>query len=306
VESSTGPRPGTPRDDQAGRTRRAHRVRPAAVLGVSGSDREAFLQGQLTQEVRGLSPGQARRTAGLSAKGKLLYVGWLVSEPERFLLVLPSQRSEPVLAHLSRYAVFQKATLADVTGDFALFGLYGPGAAAFEAGRGAALLPPEGELAASVLAPSAGARSVEKALLDAGSVPLPEEAAESLRIEAGRPRFGRDADESNLPAEVGLDETLSATKGCYVGQEVVARLKTYGRVSRRLVGFRFPQEAIAPGTSFPDPQKPGHELGRVTSAALSPRFGAIGLGFATRDVPEGHVLSAGDRATAVVAALPFA
>jgi hypothetical protein len=90
----------------------------------------------------------------------------------------------------------------------------------------------------------------------------------------------------------------------------VARLRTYGRVNRRLVGFRFPGEPVPEGTAFHNPEKPGssQELGRVSSAVVSPRFGAIGLGLAFRDVPEGGMLADPGRPElqAVVVPLPFA
>jgi folate-binding protein YgfZ len=97
-------------------------------------------------------------------------------------------------------------------------------------------------------------------------------------------------DSTNLPDEVGMDDAISPTKGCYVGQEVVARLRTYGRVNRRLVSFRFPEGPIAAGDSLrlPDEEKPSKvSAGRVTSSVHSPRFGAIGLGYAFRDVAPG-------------------
>ncbi len=124
--------------------------------------------------------------------------------------------------------------------------------------------------------------------------------AEALRIEAGRPRFGEDIDETNLPDEAGLDAAISATKGCYVGQEIVARRRTYGRVNRRLVGFRFPAGPLARGTVLrrpePSPVRPEPtEAGRVTSVARSPRFGWIGLGFAFHDRRPGAVSSAANR-----------
>ncbi len=100
-------------------------------------------------------------------------------------------------------------------------------------------------------------------------------------------------DSKNLPDEVGLARAISTTKGCYVGQEVVARLRTYGRVNRRLVRFRFGRRPIDPGTvlRLPGEEKPGKvEAGRVTSSAVSPRFGAIGLGYAFRDVLDGDRL----------------
>jgi len=299
---TAGPEP--PPDDFAARSRLAHRFRRAAVVGVSGPDREAFLQGQVTQDVRGLRPGDARPAAGLTPKGKILYAGWLVAEPERYLLVLPGQEAASILAHLSRYAAFQKASVHDLTAACVLLGLYGPGTASFDAPSDTRRLPAEREIAASLLAPADRRDGLETALRAAGSVAISDATAEALRVEAGRPRLGTDADESNLLDEVGLGDAVSSTKGCYVGQEVVARLRTYGRVSRRLVGFRFPDGGVSTGARFIDPAKPAHELARVTSVAISPRFGSIGLGMASRDVPDGHVFAA-DGGAAVVTPLPF-
>jgi folate-binding protein YgfZ len=276
------------------------------VLAVAGADRAAFLQGQLTQDVRGLENGQARRAAGLTPKGKLLYFGWLAAEPERLLLLVPAERRGAVLAHLSRYAVLSKVSLTDATPEFALLALYGPAAPSLELPGAVVRLPAEGEIAAGALVPESARGGLLRALADAGSVPLSETSAEALRVESGRPRYGRDADETNLPDELGLESAISTTKGCYVGQEIVARLRTYGRVSRRLVGFRFPGGAVPAETVFPDPEKAGHELGRVTSSVESPRFGPIGLGFAARDVEDGAVLGGVGGPAAIVGPLPFA
>ena len=276
------------------------------MLAVSGADREAFLQGQLTQDVRGLRVGEARRMAGLTAKGKLLYFGWLVGEPERALLLLPTSARETARAHLARFAVFQKVSVDDATDRYVFFGVYGPAPSARTLPAGTVLLPADGEMSAGVLALAADGAGIDAALADAGSRELSEPESEIRRIEAGRPRFGVDADGSNLPDEVRLQDAISMTKGCYVGQEVVARLRTYGKVSRRLVGFRFAQRLLPPGSVFPDPEKPDHELGRVTSSGVSTRFGPIGLGFASRSVDDGAVLVAAGGASASVAPLPFA
>ena len=285
----------------------AHRAR-AGVIAVDGPDRFDFLQGQVTQEVRGLAPGQSRPVAGLTPKGKLLYFGRLVGEAERVLLLLPGDAVPAVLAHLTKYAAFQKAGVRDATTEYVRVALYGPAAAGIAVPEGGVRLPPEGELAAEILAPGAARAAILARLAEAGSLPVSKEAAEILRVEAGRPRLFRDADESNLPDELGLQEAISATKGCYVGQEVVARTRTYGRVNRRLVGFRFPKGAVASGTVFPDPGKPALQLARVTSSVVSPRFGPIGLGFAFREVAEGATLSRAEGAgrTAIVCGLPFA
>ena len=136
---------------------------------------------------------------------------------------------------------------------------------------------------------------------------VPDRTAEILRVEAGRPRLGKDADDTHMPEEVGLSSAISATKGCYVGQEVVARHGTYGRVNHRLVGFRIPSPPVPEGTAFPDPRKPDHELARITSVVVSPRFGTIGLGLAFRRLRDGDSLAIGGcRSNPVVSPLPFA
>jgi folate-binding protein YgfZ len=277
---------------------------------VEGDDRVAFLQGQLTQDVKAMRPGETRAAAGLTPKGKLLFVARLHALPDRLRLLLPPTSGESVLAHFHKYGVFQKVAVSDSSDAFLRVGLYGA-AAAKDLPEGSTLLPAEGEFVGDILAP-ATARSELDAWLRARRLrPISEEEAEVRRIEAGRPRFGQDANESNLPDEVGLDEAISTTKGCYVGQEIVARMRTYGRANRRLVGFRFPEGTISAGSllMLPEESEPGKiEQGRVTSSVLSPRFGAIGLGYAFRDVPPGGrlVCAADPSRFAIVAELPFA
>jgi folate-binding protein YgfZ len=304
--SSTTRSSPAPPDYAAARGALAHRF-PPGVIAVEGPDRAAFLQGQVTQDVGGLSPGEARPAAGLTAKGKLLYFGRLVGEAERLLLLLPRESIPAAVAHLARYAAFQKASVRDATEEYARAALYGPRAGEVIPPGDTVRFPGEGEVAIEILAPAAAGPALERALLESGSVPVSPETAEILRIEAGRPRLGVDAGESNIPDEVRLAAAISTTKGCYVGQEIVARMRTYGRLQRRLVGFRFPGEPVPAGTVFFNPAKEGHELARVTSVAVSPRFGPIGLGLAFREVAEGAtltVLDAPDR-VAMVSALPF-
>jgi folate-binding protein YgfZ len=285
-----------------------HRFRAPGILAIEGPDREAFLQGQLTQDARGLAPGQSRPMAGLTPKGKLLYFGRLAAQADRLLLLVPAADRVAIAGHLRKYAVFQKVSVSDVSDEFVLLGLYGPASGQIPAPEGALALPADGEFAAGLLAPAGDRAALEDLLERAGSASVSNHSAEIFRVEAGRPRFGTDADENNLPDEVGLQSAISTTKGCYVGQEIVARLRTYGRVNRRLTGFRFPEEPVPAGTVFSDPGKENLELGRVTSSVVSPQFGPIGLGFTFRDVAEGGVfrLPADPGRCAVVAALPFA
>jgi folate-binding protein YgfZ len=293
----------------------SHRFRASGVIDVEGPDRVAFLQGQLTQDVLGLQPGEVRPAAGLTPKGKLLYVARLVGLPETLRLLVPASLLESVTAHLSKYAVFQKVTVADRSAAWLRVGLY-PGASRRPATEddppgGALRLSGEGEFAWEILAPAADRGALEAWLRRAGSAEVAEEVAEARRVEAGRPRFGSDMDTTNLPDEVNLEPAISRTKGCYVGQEIVARLATYGRVNRRLVGFRFPHGAIPAGSrlAHPDTKADGKiEWGRVTSEALSPAFGLIGLGFAFRDIAPGASLLWEDDPSRVAIAteLPFA
>jgi folate-binding protein YgfZ len=277
------------------------------VLDVAGADREAFLQGQLTQDVRRVSSGGAVPAAGLSPKGKLIFVGKLVAAGDRLRLILPAPLRETVLAHLKKYSVFQKVTLEDRSDDFIRVGIRGE---APPAGEGELPLGRDGEFDNDRLVPASSREDFLRALEAGGGRPLGPEEAEALRVEAGRARFGHDFDDSNLPDEVGLDDAISTTKGCYVGQEIVARMRTYGRVNRRIVGFHFPDGSVPAGSRL---ARPGGqtasraEPGRVTSSVASETLGAIGLGWAFHDVPPGGELVTEEPPArrAVVAELPF-
>ncbi len=126
---------------------------------------------------------------------------------------------------------------------------------------------------------------------------------ECLRIERGRPRYGVDLDDTVIPQEAGLNErAVSFTKGCYVGQETVARLFYRGKPNRHLRGLRCSVPA-APGDEL---VLDGRTVGRVSSAAVSPRFGAIALALVRREAPPGATVALGQAgATAEVVELPF-
>ncbi len=261
-----------------------------------------------------MKPGEVRPAAGLTPKGKLIFLARLQALPDRLRLYLPAISREAVAAHLRKYAVFQKVSVLDRSDELVRIGLYGPGARDLSGSDPEVLLlPGEAEVSAELVFPAGLAPRVEAWLAGAGSSALADADAEVRRVEAGRPEFGQDADESHLIDEAGLQAAVSTTKGCYVGQEIVARMRTYGRLNRRLVGFRFSGRAIAAGASLRRPEESvtgKTEAGRVTSSVLSPRLGPIGLGYAFHDVPiGGRLLLADDPSPsggAVVADLPFA
>jgi folate-binding protein YgfZ len=142
---------------------------------------------------------------------------------------------------------------------------------------------------------------VRGALLAAGAVEVSEAAAELVRVESGRPRYGVDLDDKVIPQEAGLNErAVSFTKGCYVGQETVARLYYRGKPNRHLRGLRL-SAPVEPGTPLQLGEK---QVGVLTSVAVSPVHGPIGLALVRREAEVGSTLAAGD-ATAEVVELPF-
>ena len=153
-----------------------------------------------------------------------------------------------------------------------------------------------------LLCDSARTDDLRRALLDAGAREISETTAECVRIERGRPRYGVELDDGVIPQEAGLNErAVSFTKGCYVGQETVARLHYRGKPNRLLRGLRLsaPVEVGAP-LRLGD-----REVGHVGSATLSPRLGPIALAFVRRQAEAGARLDAGGGIDAVVVELPF-
>src|SRR6266545_3454589 len=146
----------------------AHRVRSGGILDVEGEGRDAFLQGQLTQDVAGLPAGEIRPAAALTPKGKLVFLARVIGLPDRLRLIVPAVARATALEHLRRYVVFQKVSISDRSEEFVRIGLYGPGAAAITAGSGQLLLPAEGEFASELLVSSADQEQVERRLESAG------------------------------------------------------------------------------------------------------------------------------------------
>ncbi|HSP20348.1 MAG TPA: glycine cleavage T C-terminal barrel domain-containing protein, partial [Myxococcaceae bacterium] len=142
-------------------------------------------------------------------------------------------------------------------------------------------------------------------LLQAGATPVGFAALEVLRVERGTPRFGADMDERTIPLEAGLQRALHYQKGCYIGQEVIARATFRGHVNRTLVGLRFgAASGPAPRAELFTGER---RVGWVTSVVQSPRLGPIGLGYAHRDVaqPGTELTLAAGGGTARIESLPF-
>jgi folate-binding protein YgfZ len=231
-------------------------------------------------------------------------------EPSPGLLLLTERVAlQALFDQVRRGLIGWKAELHKRTLDLALLSLVGP--RADEVARAAGLPvpgPEEHDVAGEVVRTDVGldilpaaeqADAVRRALVDAGAVVVPEAAAEVVRVEHGRPRYGVDLDETVMPEEAGIvDRAVSFTKGCYVGQETVARLHWKGKPNRRLRLLRLGGPA-ATGDVVAAGER---EVGRVGSAVVSPRQGAIALAILRREVePGAHVAVGPDAVPAEVA-----
>ena len=275
---------------------------------VRGSEAGDFLQGQVSNDVEALEPGDGCYATVLTAKGKLR-TDLRILRGEDWFWLDTEAIGHAVLAHMLRtYSLGRDVQFEDVTDSRALVSLVGPAA------RGRLDAEPPAEehsfvsgahglyvatlLGVDVIGGGAGGGNLAEAL---GVEPVSEEAAECVRIEAGRPRLGYDMDAETMPQEAGINErAVSFTKGCYVGQETVARLHYKGKPNRHLRGLRLAEPAER-GTDILLGDK---AVGRLGSTCVSPRLGPIALALLRREAAPGDTVTVGG-ATAEVVGLPF-
>jgi aminomethyltransferase len=262
-------------------------------IDVRGEEAAAFLHRVLASDVRSLGDGGAQPSLLLSSKGKVLFAFDLFRTADGAWLSVPAGGAPGLLAALDTYLFAEKVKLADSTPTHAPLALAGPrsestirSAIGIELpaqesawirgtwrGREVALarMPVAGSPGALVDAGPDAAADLWNALRDAGARPAGIVARDSLRVEAGRPLPGEDVDESVYPQEARLERAFSLTKGCFVGQEVVAKIDTYGGLNKRLVALRVSHDDPIPrGTRlFRHDDGERRDLGVVTSWAYS-------------------------------------
>ena len=288
-------------------------------LALSGADAAGFLQGQVSNDVEGLAPGAGCYAAFLTPKGKMLGDVRILNTGDELLLDTERVALQALFNMIRRFSIGYQVELYKRTLERGLVSLIGPNAPALAGARALASdehahtlveVPDSGVTARAIrtdvgvdlLCEAADTDALRAALEEAGAVPIGEAAAECLRVEHGRPRYGVDLDETVIPQEAGLNErAVSFTKGCYVGQETVARLFYRGKPNRQLRGLRL----SAPGEAGEELAADGRAVGRLTSVAQSPRFGPIGLALVRREAPPGSTVTVGDGLTAEVTELPF-
>jgi folate-binding protein YgfZ len=298
---------------------------------VTGRDRASFLQGMLSNDVKGLKPGQGCPAAFLDAHGKVVSLLAVYVLDDSILLELPVGSTEKFLQAIDKFLISEKAYFESADESFAIVSVQGPRAADVLAQVSGISLELEPYAHAEVTVAGAPVRVINrsdavisgvhcwtppdhaaalwKALREAGAMPVGADAAEILRVEAGIARYDRDVDDTVILPETRLEALVSYSKGCYIGQETVARVKYRGHINRGLAGL------VLEGDDVPSAGAPvvvgDKDIGRVTSAVRSLSLGTpIALGYVRREHFEpGSVVSVkiGDGLVgARVSALPFA
>jgi len=305
------------------------------LLQFTGPDRLSFLQGMLSNDLKVLKPFEGQYAALLTQQGKVIADVRVLCSLNSFYLDFWENLQDKILAHLNRYLVADDVEIADRSAEYSTLSVQGPRSEAlFRSLLGSVQLPGQplghtmvniegspicvvhaghtGESGYDLIIPLKDLALIARRLTDlGGSISarwIGEQAQNILRIEAGIPRYGIDFSEDNLLLEVGIDNAVSFTKGCYLGQEVVERIRSRGHVNKKLCGLLL--EGKAPAHTGDRVQSDGQAIGVLTSSVLSPRLErAIALGYVHKDFwTPGTALTVvhdGAARRATVASLPF-
>src|SRR6266850_499369 len=310
-------------------------------IRVSGSEAIMFLNGLITNDMKTLAENRWMAAAFPNVQGRLIAavrVTRLADEPANkkasptFLLETEPVSHESVLKTIARFTMAGDFHVTDIRGETSLLSVQGKGATEITRkvlGEAAAQIPPDGALEIDwrqstvtvirathtgedgfdLIVKSTQAYAMWESLTAAGAQPVGHDALEILRIEAGIARYGRDMDETNVVTETNLDDAVSFTKGCYIGQEIIARIKYRGHVAKKLSGLMFEQdEPIEVGATIKSAE--GKDIGRVTSVARSQRLKrTIALGYVRYEYLAAgtsvKVVSGDLEVAATVGVLPF-
>lgn len=306
-----------------------------AVLEFTGADRLSYLQGLISNDLQPLASGYGIYAAFLSQQGKVLGDCRVLAADDSFIVDLWEPLKSKILDHLNRYLVADEVEINDLTDRYAMLSIQGPNSEALLGTFVAKGKQPQQPIAHStaeiggievricrhshtgedgfdLIIPAAEIERIARHLTEAGSAYsarwVGAEAYEMLRIEAGIPRYGIDVTEDNLILETGLTHAVSFTKGCYLGQEVVERIRSRGHVNKNLTGLVIQGER--PPLTGSKISVANKEIGTITSSVYSPALKSpIALGYVHRDhrSPGTELLIRHDHEVlnAAVASLPF-
>jgi folate-binding protein YgfZ len=295
------------------------------VVEAAGADRVNLLHSFSTNEVKKLPVGRGCEAFVTTPQGKTLSHVWLLVREDAVLLVTTPGQAATLIGHLQRYIVSEDVTLRDLSDERGVL-LVG-GARAADVLRDCGGAPPDEMLALAdvriadrpallvrieltqpasflLLTALVDVSTIDAELLAVGASRVSRPAVEIARLEAGVPLFGQDITAENLPQEIGRDkQAISFTKGCYLGQETVARIDALGHVNRQLVGLRFEGEVVPPAGE--QLMADGKEAGQVTSAAWSPMlYAGLALALVRRQQAKAGTRLTSSAGDAVVITLP--
>jgi tRNA-modifying protein YgfZ len=290
-------------------------------LLVRGSEAAEYLQSQLTNEIEALEPDRGCYAALLDRKGHFVADMRVLrlshSHADQIWLDTEASALEPLRKHLEMYKIGREVEVVDETRDWAFTSLIGPQSAEvagtpplspeyaqhYYERDGIKILAIATDLGIDLDTRLEDTEALRELLRAGGAETVSKEAAEIVRVESGRPRFGRDFDGSAMPAEAGVVErAIDFEKGCYIGQEPVARLHYRGKPNRRLMGLRL----SAPAEHGATLRLGDREVGAIGTACVSPAVGPIALAIVRREAEAGDRLEVGDGGvTAEVTELPF-
>jgi folate-binding protein YgfZ len=311
------------RDGRAGLIDLSNRGR----ILVSGSEAVMFLNGLITNDMKTLAASSWMRAAFPNVQGRLLAVVRILNRANEFLIDTEEATHQKVVQLLERFTLAGDFRVTDLTGQTGCYSAQGSQSAAIirqlfdettEIDRGQVVTPRLNDNEVTIIRAThtaedgfdlfferSEADNLRNTLLGAGIAPVSDETAEVLRIEAGIPRYGVDMDETTIVTEANLDDAVSFTKGCYLGQEIIVRIKHRGHVAKKITGITFPDrieiEDGAKVLSVDD-----KEIGRITSSTFSPTLNrTIALGYVKYDYLEAGTGVQVLNDKGVVADLPF-
>ena len=294
--------------EAVGRGATAFYKQKRGLIAVWGRESVQFLNGLITNDVAALEDGAQMTAAFPNAQGRLLALVRVRRDGERFLFETDEVTHEKVFQNLHRFTFAGDFFVDDMSGGHDYFEIFNSPAGPTDPGNALIFT---GTASTGYFVPADAAAEFENERRASGAIEITDELYELLRVENGVPKYGVDMDESTVVLETGLDEAVSFNKGCYIGQEIIARIHFRGHVAKRLAGLVL-ETAELPGSANGGPENyelrspDGKNAGRLTSIVLSPRIGRIiALGYVRYDyLAEGTILKLGET-TSTVKGLPF-
>lgn len=273
--------------------------RKRGLIEVSGKEAVMFLNGLITGDAAKLKENAQMRAAFPNAQGRLLAIVRVLRSGDKFLFETEVETYEKVLKNLRRFTFAGDFFVADLSEDFRYFEITD---AAFQTSN-SDFIEFQSDFGKSVFVPKEAAENFLNELKDRNAVEISDELNEVRRVENGEPKYGVDADETTIVPELGISDLISYNKGCYIGQEIIARIHFRGHVAKRLTGLIL-EEKVEPNAELKSIE--GKNAGKITSVIFSPKLGKyIALAFVRYDYLAADTELKVGETTAKVQNLPF-